>query len=72
MANMGTQVATQANGTKGEYDAVRMQAGRLKKVEEEVPNNYYYYMHFRGDVSRTMATHIFAYAGSRMHGPWLG
>ena len=28
MANMGAQVATQANGTKGEYDVVRVHAGR--------------------------------------------
>ena len=31
MANMGAQVATQANGTKGENDVVRVHAGQLGK-----------------------------------------
>ena len=39
MANMGAQVATQANGTKGEYDVVRVHAGRPEKVRVEVPNS---------------------------------
>ena len=47
MAKMGAQVATQANGTKGEYEYYEydvynysyMHAGQPQKVREEVPNN---------------------------------
>ena len=46
MANMGAQVATQANETKGEYEYYEydvynyncMHAGQPEKVREEVPN----------------------------------
>ena len=40
MANMGAQVATQANGTKRRQKvSTQVHAGQLEKVREEVPNS---------------------------------
>ena len=36
MAHTGVQVATQANGTKGEYDVLWVHAGQLGKGEYDV------------------------------------
>ena len=38
MANMGAQVATQANGTRRQKVSTQVHAGQLEKVREEVPN----------------------------------